>query len=141
MSRLLAEHPRKPWYRDAGALNLYFVLFPGVLIVSATTGYEGSMLNGLQALTTFKDMNPVALQNIGWRYYIFYVVWLAVDFAIVFFTFPETLGYALEVTAVLDNSPSLRYKHPSKRPPKSLPRLDEETVSSDQVVNVPSTKV
>ncbi|KAL4779245.1 general substrate transporter [Aspergillus varians] len=55
VSHVLRDHPPKPWYRDVGALRLYIFLFPGVLLVSATTGYEGSMLNGLQAVTTFKD--------------------------------------------------------------------------------------
>ncbi|KAL5338365.1 hypothetical protein BJX70DRAFT_398696 [Aspergillus crustosus] len=44
-------------------------------------------------------VNPVGLYSIGWRYYIVYVVWLSVEFLIVYFTFPETLGYALEEVA------------------------------------------
>ncbi|KAL4960086.1 uncharacterized protein BDV14DRAFT_205015 [Aspergillus stella-maris] len=62
-----------------------------------------------------------------------YVVWLAVEFVIVFFTFPETPEYALEeVTAVLDNNPFLSFKRQPKHR-QALPRLDEENVASGQV--------
>jgi len=46
-------------------------------------------------------VNPVALKNIGWKYYIVYCVVLACEFVIVYFFFPETKGYGLEEVAVL----------------------------------------
>lgn len=46
-------------------------------------------------------MNPIGLQNIGWRYYIVYVAILAVESFIAYSWFIETKGKALEEIAVL----------------------------------------
>lgn len=35
-------------------------------------------------------VNPIALEKIGWKYYIVYCVWLTVALLTVYFTFPET---------------------------------------------------
>jgi hypothetical protein len=44
-------------------------------------------------------VNPVALANIRWRYYIVYDVWLFVELATVYFFYPETKGPTLEEMA------------------------------------------
>ncbi|KAH8180101.1 sugar transporter domain-containing protein [Sarocladium implicatum] len=41
-------------------------------------------------------VNPIALDNIGWKYYIVYCVWILVEIATVYFLFPETHGRTLE---------------------------------------------
>lgn len=41
-------------------------------------------------------MNPIALDNIGWKYYIVFVMWLAIESTIIYFAYPETKGPALE---------------------------------------------
>ncbi|CAN6651359.1 hexose transporter Hxt15p [Trichomonascus vanleenenianus] len=41
-------------------------------------------------------VNPIAMDAIQWKYYIVWCCWIAVQFAIVFFFFPETNGKALE---------------------------------------------
>ena len=41
-------------------------------------------------------VNPIALDAIGWKYYIFYCVWLIVEALIVYFVFPETHDRTLE---------------------------------------------
>lgn len=41
-------------------------------------------------------INPVALVNIGWRFYIYCSVWITCIFAMVYFFFLETSGSALE---------------------------------------------
>ena len=41
-------------------------------------------------------INPIGLQNIGWKYYIYYCVWVAIIFLIVYFFFVETSGPTLE---------------------------------------------
>ena len=46
-------------------------------------------------------MNPIGLANIGWRYYIVYVVILAIESFIAYGWFIETKGKALEEIAVL----------------------------------------
>jgi sugar porter (SP) family MFS transporter len=44
-------------------------------------------------------VNPIAMAAITWKYYIVYIVWLAVQFTIVWFYFPETSGLDLEDVA------------------------------------------
>jgi hypothetical protein len=44
-----------PWYRKANLRRLYFFLVPSVLGVEMTSGYDGSILNGLQAVAPFVD--------------------------------------------------------------------------------------
>ncbi len=39
-----------PWYRKPNLRTLYFSLVPAVLGVEMTSGYDGSILNGLQAV-------------------------------------------------------------------------------------------
>ena len=41
-------------------------------------------------------VNPIALDSIGWKYYIFYCVWLLVEALIVYLVFPETHNRTLE---------------------------------------------
>ncbi|KAF7131138.1 hypothetical protein CNMCM5793_004125 [Aspergillus hiratsukae] len=41
-------------------------------------------------------VNPIALKNIGWKFYIYYCVWVAIIFAVVYFFFVETAGPTLE---------------------------------------------
>lgn len=47
------EFPRVTWYKDSGMRKLYIALMFAVL-TSATNGYDGSMMNGLQALDEWK---------------------------------------------------------------------------------------
>ncbi|WPG99114.1 general substrate transporter [Acrodontium crateriforme] len=51
-------------------------------------GYTASLYNGF--------VNPIALENVGWRYYIFAVVILAVECAFAWWYLPETKGLGLE---------------------------------------------
>jgi sugar porter (SP) family MFS transporter len=46
-------------------------------------------------------VNPVGLEGIGWKFYIYYSVWVAFVFAIVYFFFVETSGPTLEELAFL----------------------------------------
>ncbi|TVY73599.1 Lactose permease [Lachnellula suecica] len=47
------EFPRITWYKEPGMRGLYIALMFAVL-TSATNGYDGSMMNGLQALDEWK---------------------------------------------------------------------------------------
>jgi hypothetical protein len=51
------------------------------------------------AFNTF--VNPIGLANLGWKFYIVYVVWLAIETTIIFFVYVETKGPTLEELAVL----------------------------------------
>lgn len=41
-------------------------------------------------------VNPIGLANIGWRFYIYYCIWVAIIFLVVYFFFVETQGPTLE---------------------------------------------
>ncbi|KAG8853280.1 hypothetical protein FRB96_008365 [Tulasnella sp. 330] len=53
------------------------------------------------ALVFNQYVNPVALDRLGWKYYLFYVGWLAFELFFVWMFFWETKGRTLEQTAVL----------------------------------------
>ncbi|KAK6457471.1 general substrate transporter [Scheffersomyces xylosifermentans] len=44
-------------------------------------------------------VNAIAMEAIGWKYYIVYCCIIAVELIVVFFTYPETSGYTLEEVA------------------------------------------
>jgi hypothetical protein len=50
----------KWWFQDGGLLRLYFLIFIAVLS-SATNGYDGSMMNGLQTLTYWQDCASISM--------------------------------------------------------------------------------
>jgi len=46
-------------------------------------------------------VNPIALGNLGWKYYIFYCVWLAFELVFMYFFVIETKNKTLEETAAI----------------------------------------
>ena len=44
-----------PWYKRPNLRRLYLCLVPAVLGVEMTSGYDGSILNGLQAVQPWLD--------------------------------------------------------------------------------------
>jgi hypothetical protein len=46
-------------------------------------------------------VNPIALDALGWKYYIVYCCWLAFELVYVYFFIVETKGHSLEETAAL----------------------------------------
>ena len=55
-------------------------------------------------------VNPIALDSIGWRYYIVYCIWILVEIATVYFLFPETKGRSLEELSFMFESKDVRDK-------------------------------
>ncbi|KAK0109484.1 hypothetical protein ONS95_002176 [Cadophora gregata] len=51
----LLELDTSPWYQKPNLRALYFCLIPAALGVEMTTGYDGSVLNGLQAVSHWQD--------------------------------------------------------------------------------------
>jgi sugar porter (SP) family MFS transporter len=45
-------------------------------------------------------VNPVALSNITWKYYLCYIIWLAIQSIVVYFFYIETKGHSLETIAI-----------------------------------------
>lgn len=48
------EFPVVTWYKDPGLRKLYFLLAT-VIMVSATNGFDGSMMNGLQIVKNWQN--------------------------------------------------------------------------------------
>ncbi|KAJ5374236.1 general substrate transporter [Penicillium concentricum] len=48
---------------------------------------------------------PIGLENIAWRFYIIFVIWVMVEFVGVYFMFPETKGPSLEEIAFIFDGP------------------------------------
>lgn len=53
-------------------------------------------------------VNPIALDSIGWKYYIVYCVWIIVEIATVYFIFPETKGHSLEELSFMFETKDVR---------------------------------
>lgn len=52
-------------------------------------------------------VNPVGIEAIGWKFYIYYCVWVTMIFSTVYFCFVETQGPTLEELALIfDDAPS-----------------------------------
>ncbi len=85
--------------------NSYNMAWSGLLV-----GYAAEILpyniraKGLTIMFLMVDaalwfnqfVNPIALNNIAWRYYIVYCVWLMVEFGVVYFFYIETRYTPLE---------------------------------------------
>lgn len=54
ISRLINEDTT-PWYRKKNLRALYLTLVPAALGVEMTSGYDGSVLNGLQAVQVWQN--------------------------------------------------------------------------------------
>ena len=59
---------------------------------------------GFIALSTFAV--PVGLQNMAWRFYIIFIIWVVVEFVVVWFVYPETKGPSLEEIALIFDGPA-----------------------------------
>jgi hypothetical protein len=60
-------------------------------------------------ITGFKYLNPVALANIGWKYYIVFDIIIALEIIMVYITYPETSKVTLEeVSVVFDGKNAVR---------------------------------
>ncbi|KAG6018646.1 hypothetical protein E4U41_003686, partial [Claviceps citrina] len=55
-------------------------------------------------------VNPIALESIGWRLYIYYCVWVTFIFLVVYFFFVETAGPTLEELAYLFDGEDARLR-------------------------------
>lgn len=69
-------------------------------------------------------VNPIAMRNIGWRYYIVFCSLLAVMVALVYFLFPETKGRTLEeIAEVFDGSRSTMGNSMKSPPERRLSKM------------------
>ncbi|KAL3474430.1 general substrate transporter [Aspergillus californicus] len=68
-------------------------------------GLTVELLSVYSSLIVLAFVNPIALDNIGWRYYIFFCAFDVVVLAVTYFVFPETKGYSLEEIAEVFDGP------------------------------------
>nr|AMB48854.1 sugar transporter [Fusarium camptoceras] len=64
-------------------------------------GFTVTYLSGILAGLFNMFVNPIALQSIGWKYYIVYVAFLVAFLLISYFFYPETRGHTLEQIAFI----------------------------------------
>ncbi|CAO2658333.1 Nn.00g060560.m01.CDS01 [Neocucurbitaria sp. VM-36] len=66
-----------------------------------TRGLGLQIIVSQAALTVNQYVNPIALDHIGYWYFVFYLGMLIIGTAIIYFFFPETKGFTLEELTVL----------------------------------------
>ncbi|RTE71131.1 hypothetical protein BHE90_014457 [Fusarium euwallaceae] len=74
-------------------------------------------------------VNPIGLQNVGWRYYIAYIVYTFLELLVVWYFFVETKGFTLEEIAVIFDTEGLSWKQ--RRNMKPIPRSSDSLVASE----------
>ena len=79
------------------------------------------------ALIFNQYVNPIALGNIGWKYYIVFCCLLVAFLFIVWFLFPETKGYSLEEIAVIFDGPNAKVTEKSDEAEKEI--LESKSVA------------
>lgn len=65
-------------------------------------------------ITGFNYLNPVALKNIGWKYYVIIDVIIIVELVLVYFTYPETSKVTLEEVSVIFDGERAANRHAVK---------------------------
>ncbi|KZO96549.1 general substrate transporter [Calocera viscosa TUFC12733] len=76
-------------------------------------------------------VNPIGLDNIGWKYYFVYVAWLPVEVITIFFFYKETKGRTLEELAVIFDGEAAAV-HGNIGEGKGL-HVDDEKASTEQI--------
>lgn len=59
----LLEQDTTPWWQKKNLRGLYICLIPAALGVEMTSGYDGSVLNGLQAVQPWQDCMHMASED------------------------------------------------------------------------------
>ena len=94
------------------------------------------MLSIYGSLVVLSFVNPIALDNIGWRYYIVFCVLLVFIVATTYFYFPETRGHSLEEIAEIFDGERAALRQASVVPTgKGVYGDDEEVVGEGKSGN------
>lgn len=82
-----------------GAMMVYVVeILPYAMRAKAISLFW--LITGLAgAFNTY--VNPLGFKAFGWKFYFFYVAWIAVEFVVVYWACPETMGTSLEDVALI----------------------------------------
>ncbi|KAI0754445.1 hexose transporter [Daedaleopsis nitida] len=88
------------------------------------------------ALIFNQYVNPLALEAIGWKYYLVYCCWLAFELAFCFFFIVETKNRTLEETAALFDGEDLQKLHAVAHNATEVRHEDYDEKSSDPNLKV-----
>jgi MFS family permease len=91
-------------------------------------GLTVEMLSIYGSLVVLSFVNPIALDNIGWHYYIVFCVILGFIVLVTWFYFPETKGYSLEEIAEIFDGPNGAVKRAGSIANGEAKLADEEEV-------------
>ncbi|KEZ40516.1 hypothetical protein SAPIO_CDS8418 [Scedosporium apiospermum] len=81
--------------------------------------YQTGIMHAAGFFSTF--VNPIGLQNAGWKYYIAYIVYTFLELIAVWYFFVETRGYTLEEISTIFETEGLTWKQRRNlKPPTSL---------------------
>ncbi|KAL5113433.1 hypothetical protein ACEQ8H_008701 [Pleosporales sp. CAS-2024a] len=69
-----------------------------------TKGLSWFQLFGRTASLFGSNVNPIGLDDLGWKYLIVYIAWLVLEVIFIYFLFPETYGKTLEELTFLFDS-------------------------------------
>ncbi|KAL4860603.1 general substrate transporter [Aspergillus spectabilis] len=83
--------------------------YPAELLPFEVRAHGVAYMTGVMHISGFFStfVNPVGLENIGWRYYIVYIVYTGLEFLAVWYFFVETRGFTLEEIWTMCETPGL----------------------------------
>ncbi|KAL4736073.1 major facilitator superfamily domain-containing protein [Aspergillus similis] len=89
------------------ALNPTLYLYPSETLPFnlRATGMSVLIFTNKAALFFNQFVNPIGMDDLGWKYYLVYVAWLLVEVVLFYFFFPETNGMTLEKIAEVFDTP------------------------------------
>lgn len=100
----------------------------GAALVVISKGLTVNLLTVYGSLIVLSFVNPIALGNIGWHYYIVFCVLLAFFLAVTFVLFPETKGHSLEEIAVVFDGPQAISEAQGAARRASKPAVEESEI-------------
>lgn len=79
-------------------LNPLLFLYPTEILPFRLRAMGLSILVLVNKAASFLNqfVNPIGMESLSWKYYLFYVGWLLVEIAVFYCLYPETKGYSLE---------------------------------------------
>ncbi|OCK97385.1 general substrate transporter [Cenococcum geophilum 1.58] len=109
-----------PLYSYATELLPYEIRARGVT-------FQTGVLHAFGFFGTF--VNPIGLENIGWKYYIVYIVYTFIELSVVWYFFVETRGYTLEQISIIFETPGLTWKQ--RRNMRASNNLTDPSVTTE----------
>ncbi|OAL33523.1 hypothetical protein AYO20_07209 [Fonsecaea nubica] len=110
-------------------LNPLLYLYPTEVLPFRlrATGLSILVFFNKAALFFNQFVNPIGMDDLGWKYYFVYVGWLLFEIAVFYFLFPETKGHTLENAAkVFEDDRGL------KQDPEASASIDYATTGKEE---------